>query len=99
MWCIAKPGATNQALQQNLDYVCSQPGVDCGPIQPGGTCFSNDIYSQASYAMNAYYQKNGHNDFNCDFSQTGLITSTNPSTIDKIFSLPPLCFSNFYKIK
>ncbi|XP_062000792.1 glucan endo-1,3-beta-glucosidase-like [Rosa rugosa] len=79
VWCIAKPGVTNQALQQNLDYACSQPGVDCGPIQPGGACFSSDIRSQASYAMNAYYQKNGHNNLSCDFSQTGLVTSINPS--------------------
>ncbi|KAK9913527.1 hypothetical protein M0R45_037340 [Rubus argutus] len=25
MWCIAKPGATNQALQQNLDYHQPKP--------------------------------------------------------------------------
>ncbi|KAL6131463.1 hypothetical protein ACLB2K_069838 [Fragaria x ananassa] len=79
VWCIAKPGATNQALQANLDYACSQPGVDCKPIQPNGPCFSTDIRSQASYAMNAYFQKNGRNNLSCDFSQTGVVTSTNPS--------------------
>ncbi|XP_004308857.1 PREDICTED: glucan endo-1,3-beta-glucosidase-like [Fragaria vesca subsp. vesca] len=80
VWCIAKPGATNQALQANLDYACSQPGgVDCGPIQPGGACFDEDVRARASYAMNSYYQVKGGNDFNCDFSGTGLITITDPS--------------------
>ncbi|KAH0979733.1 hypothetical protein GBA52_006910 [Prunus armeniaca] len=77
-WCVAKPGATNQALQANIDYVCGK-GIDCKPIQPGGTCFDNDVKARASYLMNAYYQANGRHDFNCDFSKTGQITSADPS--------------------
>ncbi|PQQ06660.1 glucan endo-1 3-beta-glucosidase [Prunus yedoensis var. nudiflora] len=77
-WCVAKPGATNQALQANIDYVCGK-GVDCKPIQPGGTCFDNDVKVRASYLMNAYYQANGRHDFNCDFSKTGQLTSADPS--------------------
>lgn len=78
-WCVPKADATNEALQANINYVCSQ-GVDCKPIQPGGTCYApNNVKALATYAMNAYYQANGRHDFNCDFSHTGVITSVNPS--------------------
>ncbi|KAK7340897.1 hypothetical protein VNO77_21614 [Canavalia gladiata] len=78
-WCVPKGEASNDALQANINYVCSQ-GVDCAPIQPGGVCYAaNNVRALATYAMNAYYQANGRNDFNCDFSHTGLITTTNPS--------------------
>ncbi|KAI4352129.1 hypothetical protein L6164_006410 [Bauhinia variegata] len=78
-WCVPKPGASIQALQNNINYVCSQ-GVDCRPIQPGGACYAaNDVRSLATYAMNAYYQAKGHANFNCDFAGTGVVTSVNPS--------------------
>ena len=78
-WCVPKADASNQALQANINYVCSQ-GVDCSPIQPGGVCYApNNVRALATYAMNAYYQANGRHDFNCDFAHTGVITSVNPS--------------------
>ncbi|KAL6128232.1 hypothetical protein ACLB2K_071588 [Fragaria x ananassa] len=77
-WCVAKPGASPKALQANIDYVCSK-GVDCKPIQAGGACSSGDLASKASFLMNSYYQANGRNNFNCDFSGSGLITTVNPS--------------------
>ncbi|KAK2413488.1 O-Glycosyl hydrolase family 17 protein [Trifolium repens] len=78
-WCVPKPDASNEALQANINYVCSQK-VDCRPIQPGGLCFApNNVRALATYAMNAYYQANGRHDFNCDFSNSGVVTSINPS--------------------
>ncbi|XP_022992969.1 glucan endo-1,3-beta-glucosidase [Cucurbita maxima] len=78
-WCVPKSDASVQALQKNIDYVCSS-NIDCRPIQAGGACFlPNDIRAHASYAMNSYYQTSGRNDFNCDFSLTGVITTVNPS--------------------
>ncbi|XP_018806507.2 glucan endo-1,3-beta-glucosidase-like [Juglans regia] len=78
-WCVPKPDASNAALQANIDYVCST-GVDCKPIQAGGACFQpNDLRSHSSFVMNAYYQKSGRHDYNCDFSHTGTITSIDPS--------------------
>ncbi|XP_077239034.1 glucan endo-1,3-beta-glucosidase-like [Tasmannia lanceolata] len=78
-WCVAKPGISVQALQSNIDYVCSK-GLDCKPIQSGGACFQPDtIQSHAAYAMNAYYQSSGRHDYDCYFSQTGLVTSSDPS--------------------
>ncbi|KAL2541403.1 O-Glycosyl hydrolase family 17 protein [Abeliophyllum distichum] len=78
-WCVPKEDASNAALQNNIDFVCAS-GVDCNPIQDGGICFEpNNVRSHASYAMNAYYQANGRNDFDCDFINTGIVTTYNPS--------------------
>ncbi|KAF8402915.1 hypothetical protein HHK36_011007 [Tetracentron sinense] len=80
MWCVPKVDASDEALQANIDYVCSLGVVDCKAIQAGGACFDpNTLRSHASYAMNAYYQTSGRHDFDCDFSQTGLLTSSDPS--------------------
>lgn len=77
-WCVPKGGVSDAQLQANLDYACSH-AIDCGPIQPGGACFEpNTVSSHASYAMNQYYQTMGKNPWNCDFSQTATLTSTNP---------------------
>ncbi|KAL1349432.1 hypothetical protein HN51_025934 [Arachis hypogaea] len=79
-WCVPKAGASDAQLQANLDYACSSEGVDCGPIQPGGTCFEpNTVASHAAFAMNLYYQTYGKNPWNCDFSQSATLTSQNPS--------------------
>ncbi|XP_030939949.1 major pollen allergen Ole e 10-like, partial [Quercus lobata] len=78
-WCVPKSDASDEALQANIDYVCST-GVDCKPIQDGGPCFNpNTVRSHASYAMNAYYQTSGHHQFDCDFNNTGVISYTDPS--------------------
>ncbi|KAL8463109.1 hypothetical protein ACS0TY_033943 [Phlomoides rotata] len=78
-WCVPKQGVSDDALQDNIDYVCSQ-GLDCTPIQPGGACYDPDNRrSHAAFAMNAYYQTEGRHDFNCDFSGSGVITTTDPS--------------------
>lgn len=79
-WCVPKTNASEKALQANIDYVCSH-GIDCGPIKNGGPCYKPDsLRSHAAYAMNAYYQKSGHHDSDCDFGHTGVITHTDPSS-------------------
>ncbi|KAF6137783.1 hypothetical protein GIB67_040491 [Kingdonia uniflora] len=78
-WCVPKSGASDAALQANIDYVCSK-GVDCKPIQEGGACFQpNTIKSHASYIMNAYYHSSGARDYNCNFSGSGNIVNSDPS--------------------
>ncbi|XVE94729.1 hypothetical protein REPUB_Repub02eG0033600 [Reevesia pubescens] len=68
-----------KSSQASLDYACGQ-GIDCTPIQPGGACFEpNTIAAHAAYAMNLYYQTAGRNPWNCDFSQTAMLSSDNPS--------------------
>lgn len=79
VWCVPKAGVSDAQLQANLDYVCGH-GIDCTAIQPGGACFEpNTVTSHAAYAMNLYYQTSGRYPWNCDFSQTAILSSTNPS--------------------
>ncbi|GMG98262.1 hypothetical protein Nepgr_000102 [Nepenthes gracilis] len=80
-WCVPRSDVGDATLQAKLDYVCST-GVDCKPIQDGGSCFlPNTVRSHASFAMNAYYQINGGHDSDCDFAGAGVITSTDPSML------------------
>ncbi|KAL8128201.1 hypothetical protein AgCh_014965 [Apium graveolens] len=78
-WCVPKTGVSDAQLQENLDYACAF-GIDCTPIQPAGACFEpNTLAAHATYAMNLLYQTAGKNPWNCDFSQTATLSSTNPS--------------------
>ncbi|KAI5008287.1 hypothetical protein ZWY2020_009335 [Hordeum vulgare] len=62
-----------------MDYPCSQVGVDCGAIQPGGACFEpNTVHAHAAYAMNQLYLAADSHPWNCDFRQSATLTSTNP---------------------
>ncbi|KAK3030560.1 hypothetical protein RJ639_039590 [Escallonia herrerae] len=77
-WCVPKAGISDVQLQENLNYACGH-GIDCSPIQPGGACFEpTTLLSHATYAMNLLYQTAGRNPWNCDFSQTATLSSTNP---------------------
>lgn len=79
LWCLPKTDAAPEALQRNIDYVCGL-GLNCGPIQQGGPCFAPDTArSHAAYVMNTYYQAMGRNDYDCDFAQTGSMTTVDPS--------------------
>ncbi|CAI0544614.1 unnamed protein product [Linum tenue] len=84
-WCVAKEGADVDSLQRNIDYVCGALvglGPGCGPIQEGGECFFPDtVRAHAAYAMNAFYQAMGRNDYDCDFRRTGAITAVDPSLL------------------
>lgn len=78
-WCVPKAEATDAQLQANINYVCSQ-GVNCQPIQAGGSCFApSNVRAHATYAMNTFYQTKGRQPFQCDFSNTGVLTNRNPS--------------------
>lgn len=78
-YCVPKSDASDAALEGNINYVCSQ-GIDCAPIKPGGSCFKPDtLKAHASYVMNAYYHAKGLDDFNCDFSGSAVIISTDTS--------------------
>lgn len=81
-WCVPKMDASEAALQADIDYVCSQGSVDCSPIQAGGTCFDpNNVRAHAAFVMNSFYQREGRHDFNCDFSGSAVITTTDPSML------------------
>nr|GEW66844.1 glucan endo-1,3-beta-D-glucosidase-like [Tanacetum cinerariifolium] len=77
-WCVAKPSATDQELRNNIEFACSF--VNCNMIQSGGTCYEpQTLISQASVAMNLYYQKEGRNFWNCNFRNSAIISVIDPS--------------------
>ncbi|KAL6131462.1 hypothetical protein ACLB2K_069837 [Fragaria x ananassa] len=87
-FCVAKPGVSEQTLQANIFYACAQSGVDCSPIQPGGSCYTSDLTTWASYAMNAYFNVYRSKGATCDFSQSAQLTSTDPSNGSCNFGQP-----------
>lgn len=77
---MARAGASDAELQADLDYACSQVGVDCSAIQPGGACFEpNTVRAHAAYAVNQLYQAAGRHPWNCDFRASATLTSDDPS--------------------
>ncbi|XP_058076798.1 major pollen allergen Ole e 10-like isoform X1 [Magnolia sinica] len=79
-WCIAKPSADETKLQDNIEYSCKQPRVDCRGIGSGGACFMpNNVVSHASVAMNLYYKAVGMHEWDCYFNGTALIVRDDPS--------------------
>ncbi|CAL2252173.1 unnamed protein product [Prunus armeniaca] len=59
-----------------------------GATEKGGSCYDPDRpVHHASFAMNAYYQKMGRNQWNCDFNNTSLISLGR----SKLQSLLPIC--------
>lgn len=77
-WCVAKPSSDAATLQENLNYACDH--VDCSMLRNGCPCHAPDsLINHASIAMNLYYQCKGRNKWNCHFSGSALITTTDPS--------------------
>ncbi|KAJ7557928.1 hypothetical protein O6H91_04G016300 [Diphasiastrum complanatum] len=80
VWCIAKPGMTASVLGAAISYACGEGGANCSAIQPSGSCFyPNDVASHASFAFNAYYQMHGRNTWNCNFDNSAMISTSDPS--------------------
>jgi len=103
-WCVPKPAADEMVLQENIDFACGQEGVDCAAIRPGGVCYEPDtVQGHAAYAMNLYFQSNGQHAYDCDFGQTGVVTTADPSKIDLLpirrWSSDFFCFLYFVSIK
>ncbi|KAK6931855.1 X8 domain [Dillenia turbinata] len=77
-WCIAKPSSNETALSNNIRYVCEHAGINCSILRMA-CYYPNTLINHASVAMNLYYQANGRNTWNCDFMNSGLITTSDPS--------------------
>ncbi|KAL3700241.1 hypothetical protein R1sor_018263 [Riccia sorocarpa] len=67
-------------LAKNVDYACQR--TDCSALQPGGSCYTLDDNTKASYAFNNYYQFNYEDKFACYFDGLAILTSTDPSPSD-----------------
>ncbi|CAA7021139.1 unnamed protein product [Microthlaspi erraticum] len=78
-WCVANGKTTKEKLQEGLDYACGEGGADCGPIQPGATCYDPEsLEAHASYAFNSYYQKKARGVGTCDFDGSAYVVSQPP---------------------
>ncbi|WVZ88216.1 hypothetical protein U9M48_034760 [Paspalum notatum var. saurae] len=92
VWCVVKAaGSSEAALQNALDYACGIGAADCSAIQPSGSCYyPNTLQAHASYAFNAYYQRNPVPS-SCDFGGTAMLVTANPSLGSCVFasSSPP----------
>ncbi|XP_078180409.1 uncharacterized protein LOC144574342 [Carex rostrata] len=79
-WCIAKPTAPADLLQEAMDYACGAGGADCMEIRPGGACFYPDtVISHASFAFNSYWQRERNSGGSCDFGGAAVVVSSDPS--------------------
>ncbi|KAJ1698388.1 hypothetical protein LUZ63_006900 [Rhynchospora breviuscula] len=78
-WCVADPSAGKEKLQTALDFACGGGEADCTAIQPGAACYEPDtVEAHASYAFNSYYQKNGREQWTCDFGGAAYVVSQAP---------------------
>ncbi|WOK98644.1 glucan endo-1,3-beta-glucosidase 3-like isoform X4 [Canna indica] len=67
-----------------------QGSANCSAIQPGQPCYEeNNLVALASYAYNDYYQKAKADGGTCDFGNTGIITTIDPSHDSCIFTRSP----------
>lgn len=85
-WCIADEQATDELLQQALDWACGVGGADCRMIQPNKPCYlPNTLKDHASFAFNSYWQKFKNKGGSCYFSAAAMVTDLNPSKAHLFF--------------
>ncbi|KAE8732966.1 Glucan endo-1,3-beta-glucosidase 4 [Hibiscus syriacus] len=87
VFCVAKDDASEDKLQDGLNWACGQGQANCSFIQSGQPCYlPNSIKNHASYAYNDYYQKMRSVGGTCDFDGTATITTNDPSYRSCIFT-------------
>ncbi|CAM8892229.1 unnamed protein product [Rhodiola kirilowii] len=87
LFCVAKPGAGSDKLINGIDWACGQGHANCNVIQAGHPCyFPNTLENHASYAYNDYYQRMKSVGGTCNFGNTAMLTSIDPSRGSCIFT-------------
>ncbi|KAL6984839.1 glucan endo-1,3-beta-D-glucosidase [Sarracenia purpurea var. burkii] len=77
-WCVLNTRAADlEDLPRNVDYACSMS--DCTALGYGSSCNHLGAAGNASYAFNMYYQLQGQNGWDCDFSGLAVVTDEDPS--------------------
>lgn len=80
VFCVANSSANSIDLSQGLDWACGPGGANCSSIQPGQPCYeSGDLSAVASYAYNDYYHRTQASGGTCNFDNTAMITTNDPS--------------------
>ncbi|XP_055812005.1 PLASMODESMATA CALLOSE-BINDING PROTEIN 3 [Solanum dulcamara] len=88
-WCVARSDASEESLQNALDYACFF-GADCAPILENGLCYlPNTIQAHASYAFNGFYQRMNRAPGSCVFAGTATIAKTDPSYGSCVYPASP----------
>ncbi|KAM3327113.1 PLASMODESMATA CALLOSE-BINDING PROTEIN 3 [Capsicum chacoense] len=88
-WCVTRSDASEQSLQNALDYACFS-GADCAPLLENGLCYlPNTIQAHASYAFNSFYQRMNRAPGSCDFAGTANIAKTDPSYGSCVYPASP----------
>lgn len=78
-WCVCRSDLSDTVLQKTLDYACGA-GADCTPIVQNGVCYQpNTVKAHCSYAANSYFQRKGQAQGTCDFANTAMVSTTDPS--------------------
>ncbi|KAJ0035160.1 hypothetical protein Pint_24210 [Pistacia integerrima] len=79
-WCIVKPSMSDDQLQRNIDFCCTELPASCKDIEDGGSCYNpTNKVSNASVVMNIYYQIMGKHLHNCNFNNSGILVYDDPS--------------------
>jgi len=80
--CQAKRNANPGGLGQALGWVCSTGGVNCAPINPGGSNFYPDtLIAHCDWAFNSYFRQHRYNQGidACDFANLGELVPPTPT--------------------
>lgn len=87
VFCVAKDDASEDKLEEGLNWACGQGQANCSAIQSGQPCYlPNNFKNHASYAFNDYYQKKRSAGGTCDFDGTATTTTDDPSYGSCIFT-------------
>ncbi|MCO5613246.1 hypothetical protein L7F22_067522 [Adiantum nelumboides] len=78
-WCIFDPSIVDTStLPDSVQYACNN--ADCTALGYGCSCYSYlNASGNASYAFNAYFQRQNQDVGACSFNGLGRIVSDNPS--------------------
>lgn len=80
VFCVASSSSNSTELKQGLDWACGPGGANCSSIQPGQPCYeSGNLSALASYAYNDYYHRTQASGGTCNFDNTAVITTNDPS--------------------
>ncbi|KAG6536915.1 hypothetical protein ZIOFF_001993 [Zingiber officinale] len=86
VFCVANSRADPIAVKKGLDWACGPGLANCTAIQPGQPCYEQgNLIALASYAYNDYYQKARVNGGTCNFDNSAIITTTDPSKFSSEF--------------
>ncbi|CAL9038866.1 glucan endo-1,3-beta-glucosidase 4 [Musa acuminata AAA Group] len=87
VFCVANSSADSNALKKGLDWACGPGSANCTAIQQGQPCYEADnLVAIASYAYNDYYHRTQASGGSCNFGNTAMITTTDPSHGSCIFA-------------